>query len=134
LSLDPENVQGLHNLCVVYVERGDLLRAEKCFIRASQLAPHEDYIVRHLKIVQQRINKLASSVNQNNYAPTKSVMQKSQNDYPDHFDDETDVGGVVVEDRERKDSPTEQRENTPANVVFENTSNENYLGNAAKVF
>ncbi len=80
--MDPENVQGLHNLCVVYVERGDLLRAEKCFIRATQLAPHEEYIHRHLKIVRQRIQKLTAAFNQNANTPSKSVMEKSQTEYP----------------------------------------------------
>lgn len=80
--MDPENVQGLHNLCVVYVERGDLLRAEKCFIRATQLAPHEEYIHRHLKIVRQRIQKLTAALNQNANTPSKSVMEKSQTEYP----------------------------------------------------
>ncbi|CAG7727509.1 unnamed protein product [Allacma fusca] len=86
LAMDPENVQGLHNLCVVYVERGDLLRAEKCFIRATQLAPHEEYITRHLKIVRQRIAKLTSAINHSS-APTRSVMQKSQSDFSDKFVD-----------------------------------------------
>ena len=58
LQLDPENIQGLHNLCVVYVERGELVRAEKCLAQAHQMAPHEDYVLRHLKIVQTRIAKL----------------------------------------------------------------------------
>ncbi|XP_049764898.1 protein O-mannosyl-transferase Tmtc3 [Schistocerca cancellata] len=58
LQLDPENVQGLHNLCVVYVERGNLLKAETCLLRAHRLAPEEDYVLRHLGIVQSRINKL----------------------------------------------------------------------------
>lgn len=58
LQLDPENIQGLHNLCVVYVERGELVRAEKCLARAHLMAPHEDYVLRHLKIVQTRIAKL----------------------------------------------------------------------------
>jgi len=58
LQLDPENIQGLHNLCVVYVERGNLLRAEACLTRAHRLAPNEDYVLRHLNIVQSRINKL----------------------------------------------------------------------------
>lgn len=52
LVLDPNNVQGLHNLCVVYVERGDLEPAEQCFIKAVRLAPHEEYIQRHLRIVR----------------------------------------------------------------------------------
>nr|CAD7590584.1 unnamed protein product [Timema genevievae] len=58
LQLDPENIQGLHNLCVVYVERGNLLRAEACLLRAHQLAPSEDYVLRHLNIVQTRIHKM----------------------------------------------------------------------------
>jgi len=61
LDLDPMNVQGQHNLCVVYVERGDLSRAEICLQQAHRLAPHEDYIVRHLQIVQTRIAKLIAA-------------------------------------------------------------------------
>lgn len=51
-------MQGLHNLCVVYVERGRLAKAHECMIHVRQLAPHEDYILRHLQIVQTRIAKL----------------------------------------------------------------------------
>ena len=58
LELEPENVQGLHNLCVVYVERGNLLEAENCLQHVHTLAPNEDYISRHLQIVQTRISKL----------------------------------------------------------------------------
>ncbi|XP_072160483.1 protein O-mannosyl-transferase Tmtc3 [Bemisia tabaci] len=58
LQLEPENIQGLHNLCVVYVERGNLHDAETCLQKAHRLAPNEDYIVRHLKIVQNRIMKM----------------------------------------------------------------------------
>lgn len=43
---------------MVYVERGNLLRAEACLSRAHRLAPNEDYVLRHLNIVQSRINKL----------------------------------------------------------------------------
>ncbi|XP_065334770.1 protein O-mannosyl-transferase Tmtc3 isoform X1 [Cloeon dipterum] len=59
LQIEPHNVQGLHNLCVVYVERGNLVRAEACLRHALRLAPHEDYILRHLKIVQARLAKLS---------------------------------------------------------------------------
>lgn len=52
------NIQGLHNLCVVYVERGKLAQAHSCLEHAHQLAPTEDYILRHLQIVQTRISKL----------------------------------------------------------------------------
>lgn len=55
LQLDPDNTQGMHNLCVVYVERGLLKEAETCLQKAHLMAPHEDYIVKHLKIVQNRL-------------------------------------------------------------------------------
>ena len=54
LRLDPEHVQGLHNLCVVHVKRDDLVRAQECLERAARLAPKEDYIQRHLQIVRAR--------------------------------------------------------------------------------
>jgi len=57
LQLDPTNVQGLHNLCVVMVERGKLNQAAQCLERAAALAPHQDYVQRHLSIVRNRINK-----------------------------------------------------------------------------
>ncbi|XP_018562802.1 transmembrane and TPR repeat-containing protein CG4050-like [Anoplophora glabripennis] len=58
LELDPGNIQGLHNLCVVHVERGKLLDAQSCLQEAHRLAPEEDYVLRHLQIVQNRIAKL----------------------------------------------------------------------------
>ncbi|XP_022904598.2 protein O-mannosyl-transferase Tmtc3-like [Onthophagus taurus] len=58
LELDPENIQGLHNLCVVHVERGKLLEAQTCLEQAHELAPEEDYVLRHLQIVQNRIAKM----------------------------------------------------------------------------
>ncbi|VVC91724.1 unnamed protein product [Leptidea sinapis] len=54
LELEPENVQALHNLCVVAVERGKLAVAEECLTRAASLAPHEHYIQRHLSVVRAR--------------------------------------------------------------------------------
>lgn len=42
---------------MVYVERGNLIEAENCLKRVHILAPNEDYIIRHLQIVQTRINK-----------------------------------------------------------------------------
>ncbi|KAK6616822.1 hypothetical protein RUM43_014963 [Polyplax serrata] len=61
LQLDPENIRGLRNLCVVHVERGNLEKAEICLRKAFKLAPKEEYIKRHLKIVQQRLAKLETS-------------------------------------------------------------------------
>lgn len=54
LELEPDNVQALHNLCVVAVERGKLEIAEECLTRAAALAPHENYIQRHLAVVRAR--------------------------------------------------------------------------------
>lgn len=58
LQLDPVNIQGLHNLCVVYVERGYLSKAHACLQEAHKLAPTEDYIMKHLQIIETRLAKL----------------------------------------------------------------------------
>lgn len=58
LEMDPNNVQGKHNLCVVYFEERDLLKAEKCLVETLALAPHEEYIRRHLSIVRNKIMTL----------------------------------------------------------------------------
>ncbi|GIX91776.1 protein O-mannosyl-transferase TMTC3 [Caerostris extrusa] len=57
LGLEPTNIQAIHNLCVVYVERGLLHYAEACLLKAVSLAPKEEYLLRHLSIVQTRIRK-----------------------------------------------------------------------------
>ena len=58
LELDGRNVQGLHNLCVVMVERGNLLEARECLVKARNLAPHEKYIQDHLDIVQRKMEEV----------------------------------------------------------------------------
>lgn len=40
------------------MERGKLLEAQSCLEKAHELAPTEDYVLRHLQIVQNRIAKL----------------------------------------------------------------------------
>ena len=55
LDKEPDNVQGLHNLCVVMVERGNLGAARECLENAHNLAPHEEYISRHLEIIEKKI-------------------------------------------------------------------------------
>ncbi|KAK1888509.1 Protein O-mannosyl-transferase TMTC3, partial [Dissostichus eleginoides] len=55
LSVDPTNVQGKHNLCVVYFEERDLPRAERCLEETLALAPNEEYVKRHLSIVRKRL-------------------------------------------------------------------------------
>ena len=57
LAIAPEHVQALHNLCVVEVERGHLEQAEQCLVRAAALAPHEDYISKHLAIVRGKLRR-----------------------------------------------------------------------------
>ncbi|KFR12003.1 Transmembrane and TPR repeat-containing protein 3, partial [Opisthocomus hoazin] len=61
LKLDPNNVQGKHNLCVVYFEERDLIKAEKCLVETLALAPHEEYIHRHLNIVRSKIASLSAT-------------------------------------------------------------------------
>lgn len=55
LQVDPGNVQALHNLCVVMVEAGDLPLARDCLLEALAIAPHEDYISKHLEIVEGKL-------------------------------------------------------------------------------
>ncbi|XP_055936322.1 protein O-mannosyl-transferase Tmtc3-like isoform X1 [Argiope bruennichi] len=62
LRQEPHNVQALHNLCVVHVERGALKKAEECLERASILAPSEKYITDHLEIVRQRRKLTAKAI------------------------------------------------------------------------
>ncbi|XP_074489782.1 protein O-mannosyl-transferase TMTC3 isoform X2 [Sebastes fasciatus] len=57
LRMDPTNVQGKHNLCVVYFEERNLPRAERCLEETLALAPNEEYVRRHLSIVR---NKMAA--------------------------------------------------------------------------
>lgn len=57
LRVDAVHVQARHNLCVVWVEKGLLATAETCLQEVLILAPHEDYIRKHLGIVRSRIAK-----------------------------------------------------------------------------
>jgi protein O-mannosyl-transferase len=65
LQLDPVNIQGLHNLCVVYVERGLLMKAHACLQEAHALAPNEDYIIKHLQIIESRLTRLKAQPGMN---------------------------------------------------------------------
>ncbi|KAH9496994.1 Protein O-mannosyl-transferase tmtc3 [Dermatophagoides farinae] len=65
LKLDPKNIQAKHNLCVVFIEKDQLDLAEDCLNEARQIAPNQDYIDRHLKIVRLRIIK-KRNINHNN--------------------------------------------------------------------
>uniref|UniRef100_A0A1A9W3N0 Protein O-mannosyl-transferase TMTC3 n=1 Tax=Glossina brevipalpis TaxID=37001 RepID=A0A1A9W3N0_9MUSC len=59
LKYEPRNTQGLHNLCVVFVERKHLAKAQTCLRYAHRLAPNEEYILRHLQIVETRLQKIS---------------------------------------------------------------------------
>ncbi|KAL9921887.1 transmembrane O-mannosyltransferase targeting cadherins 3 isoform 1-T6 [Glossina fuscipes fuscipes] len=59
LKYEPHNTQGLHNLCVVFVERKHLAKAQTCLRYAHRLAPNEEYILRHLQIVETRLQKIS---------------------------------------------------------------------------
>ncbi|CAL8359015.1 unnamed protein product [Lota lota] len=61
LRMDPTNVQGKHNLCVVYFEERDLPRAERCLEETLALAPHEEYVRRHLSIVRGKMAAMSAA-------------------------------------------------------------------------
>ncbi|RXM92675.1 Transmembrane and TPR repeat-containing protein 3 [Acipenser ruthenus] len=89
LQMDPNNVQGKHNLCVVYFEERDLLKAERCLVETLALAPHEEYIHRHLSIVRGKIAALSAAGQQVSPADgasspaveeKKTPLEKGKND------------------------------------------------------
>lgn len=61
LRMDPGNVQGKHNLCVVYFEERDLPRAERCLEETLALAPNEEYVRRHLSIVRGKMAAMSAA-------------------------------------------------------------------------
>lgn len=61
LRMDPTNVQGKHNLCVVYFEERDLPKAERCLEETLALAPNEEYVRRHLSIVQSKMAAMSAA-------------------------------------------------------------------------
>ncbi len=61
IEVDPSHIQGRHNLCVVLVEQGHLDQARECLIQVQEIAPNEDYVKRHLQIVENRIRAAAAA-------------------------------------------------------------------------
>lgn len=61
LRSDPGNVQAKHNLCVVYFEERQLARAERCLQETLAMAPHEEYIQRHLAIVRAKMAAMSAT-------------------------------------------------------------------------
>ncbi|XP_042895073.1 protein O-mannosyl-transferase Tmtc3 [Parasteatoda tepidariorum] len=68
LDQDPNHVQAQHNLCVIFVERDRLDKAEECLERASVIAPNERYVIDHLEIVRAR-RKLIGSMQSSQSIP-----------------------------------------------------------------
>ncbi|KAF1537415.1 Transmembrane and TPR repeat-containing protein 3, partial [Eudyptula albosignata] len=81
LELDPTNVQGKHNLCVVYFEERDLIKAEKCLVETLALAPHEEYIQRHLNIVRSKIASLSATGQSSLPADGTATAEEKKNSF-----------------------------------------------------
>uniref|UniRef100_A0A673L729 Protein O-mannosyl-transferase TMTC3 n=1 Tax=Sinocyclocheilus rhinocerous TaxID=307959 RepID=A0A673L729_9TELE len=103
LNMDPSNVQAKHNLCVVYFEERELQRAERCLVETLAMAPHEEYIQRHLAIVR---NKMAAmSAAGQPIAPTEGGSESDkQQDQQQQDKEEEEARGVK---NLRKSSPKE---------------------------
>ncbi|XP_022237987.1 transmembrane and TPR repeat-containing protein CG4050-like isoform X1 [Limulus polyphemus] len=78
LQMDPNNVQAKHNLCVVYVERGQLALGEHCLQEVASLAPKEEYVQRHLQIVRARLQKTRTGNNKGSASGSKVVKPKTK--------------------------------------------------------
>ncbi|XP_022249300.1 transmembrane and TPR repeat-containing protein CG4050-like [Limulus polyphemus] len=59
LRINPRHMQGLHNLCVVYYQAGELREAELCFLNAVNLHPKVEYIQRHLEITRKQLRSIS---------------------------------------------------------------------------
>ncbi len=59
-STNFSSLQARHNLCVVMVEKGLLNEASECLKKVQSLAPDQEYIGKHLAIVENRIKMLSS--------------------------------------------------------------------------
>ena len=65
LEVEPDNIQARHNICVVMVERGQLLDARNCLKDCLKLK-HEDYILKHIQIIEERLSLSATQPSINN--------------------------------------------------------------------
>merc|ERR1712062_286623 len=63
LEVEPDNIQARHNLCVVMVEAGQLLKARNCLMECLKVK-HENYIVKHIQIIEERLGLSNPVVNQ----------------------------------------------------------------------
>ncbi|XP_052021854.1 protein O-mannosyl-transferase TMTC3 isoform X2 [Apodemus sylvaticus] len=109
LEMDPTNVQGKHNLCVVYFEEKELLKAERCLVETLALAPHEEYIQRHLNIVRDKISS-SGIVEQ----PLSPVDKTSGTQERDELPPE-DVKEIISESRPPQIIKTNDNRNSKSN-------------------
>lgn len=77
---------------MVHVERGKLLQAQACLEKAHKLAPGEDYVLRHLQIVQNRIAKMKLNPNEE----TSNYISKEESKV---------VSNKSIDETERKTAP-----------------------------
>ncbi|KAG1939153.1 protein O-mannosyl-transferase TMTC3 [Pimephales promelas] len=116
LNMDSSNVQAKHNLCVVYFEERELQRAERCLVETLAMAPHEEYIRRHLAIVRNKMAAMSAAGQPIVQTEDSSVAEKEQEQHQQDKKEEEEEGqgvasgageGARKEKNMRKSSPTE---------------------------
>lgn len=115
LNMDPSNVQAKHNLCVVYFEERELQRAERCLVETLAMAPHEEYIRRHLTIVRNKMAAMSAAGQPIVQTEGDSVAGKQQEQHQQGKKEEEEGQGVASgagegarkEKNLRKSSPTD---------------------------
>lgn len=115
LNMDPSNVQAKHNLCVVYFEERNLPLAESCLVETLTMAPHEEYIRRHLAIVRNKMAAMSAAGQPVVPAGGSGGSDEQQRRDQKHAEEEEEGRGVASgagegarkEKNLRKSSPTE---------------------------
>lgn len=115
LNMDPSNVQAKHNLCVVYFEERNLPLAESCLVETLTMAPHEEYIRRHLSIVRNKMAAMSAAGQPVAPAGGSGESDEQQRRDKKHAEEEEEGRGVASgagegarkEKNLRKSSPTE---------------------------
>lgn len=101
LSMDPTNVQGKHNLCVVYFEERDLPRAARCLEETLALAPNEEYVRRHLSIVRSKMAALSAAGHPLTSAEGATATAKEEEE-PKRLKEQAAVEVVAEGEEERR--------------------------------
>lgn len=100
LRTDPGNVQAKHNLCVVYFEERQLARAEQCLQETLTMAPHEEYVQRHLAIVRAKMAALSAAGKP--LAPAQGAEEPARQQKRAQREEEESAMGVGEEAGEEK--------------------------------